>query len=100
MNACNSGATSPLWVGSTGWAGRFLTAGAGAFIGSLWQVRDGPARDFAASFYGDVKAGKTIGAAFQEARRYVGKNGDPTRLGYTLFGNTAATLVAHKGDRP
>ena len=100
MNACNSGAASPLWVGSTGWAGRFLAAGAGAFIGSLWQVRDGPARDFAASFYGDVKAGKTIGAAFQEARRHVGKNGDPTRLGYTLFGNTAATLVAHKGDSP
>jgi hypothetical protein len=98
MNACNSGAGSPLWVGSTGWAGRFLAAGAGAFLGSLWQVRDGPAKDFAAAFYGELCAGKSLGMAFQSARRDVGKDGDPTRLGYTLFGNAAATLALQRGD--
>lgn len=100
MNACNSGAGSPLWVGSTGWAGRFLAAGAGAFVGSLWQVRDGPAKDFAASFYGELSAGKALGAAFQAARKSVGKDGDPTRLGYTLFGNTAARLAQQAGAPP
>jgi|GEM_PF-2216448 Uncharacterized protein conserved in bacteria len=98
MNACNSSAGSPLWVGSTGWAGRFLAAGAGAFLGSLWQVRDGPAKDFAAAFYAQLCTGQTLGAAFQAARRDVAKGGDPTRLGYTLFGNAAATLAAVKGD--
>jgi len=98
MNACNSSAGSPLWVGSTGWAGRFLAAGAGAFLGSLWQVRDGPAKDFAAAFYGQLRAGQTLGTAFQSARRDVAKDGDPTRLGYTLFGNVAATLAAGSGD--
>lgn len=98
MNACNSGAGSPLWIGSTGWAGRFLAAGAGAFVGSLWQVRDGPAKDFAAAFYGELCAGKDLGMAFQAARRGVGKDGDPTRLGYTLFGNPGATLAVQRGD--
>lgn len=98
MNACNSGAASPLWVGSTGWAGRFLAAGAGAFVGSLWQVRDGPAKEFATSFYTQMRGGKTLGEAFQTARRHVGKDGDPTRLGYTLFGNAAATLALQSGE--
>jgi CHAT domain-containing protein len=93
MNACNSGAASPMWVGSTGWAGRFLSAGAGAFVGSLWQVRDKPAKDFAECFYDKLQAGEALGAAFQAARLAVFKPGDPTRLGYILFGHTAATLA-------
>lgn len=96
MNACNSGAGSPLWVGSTGWAGRFLAAGAGAFVGSLWQVRDAPAKEFAASFYQDLKQGKTLGDAFQAARAHVGQSGDPTRLGYTLFGRREARLAGRE----
>jgi CHAT domain-containing protein len=95
MNACNSGSASPLWVGSTGWAGRFLMAGASAFVGSLWQVRDGPALDFSTTFYRELKSGKTLGAAFQNARQQVNKPGDPTRLGYTMFGNPNATLAKH-----
>lgn len=96
MNACNSSAGSPLWVGSSGWAGRFLAAGAGAFIGSLWQVRDQSARDFAECFYTQLRDGATLGAAFQAARQVVAKPGDPSRLGYNLFGNPAATLVRQK----
>ena len=92
MNACNSGAASPLWVGSTSWAGRFLMAGAGAFIGSFWQVRDGPARDFAASFYTAARSGQTLGQAMRRARAEIRQSGDPTRLAYTFFGDADATL--------
>jgi hypothetical protein len=35
-----------------GWASRFLEAGAAAFIGSLWAVSDGTAREFAQELYG------------------------------------------------
>lgn len=100
MNACNSSATDLMWVGATGWAGRFLAAGAGAFVGSLWQVRDGQAKAFAACFYAHLTHGGTLGEAFAKARQAVGKEGDPTRLGYTLFGHPAATISLTREQMP
>ncbi len=93
MNACNSSATELMWVGATGWPGRFLSAGAGAFVGSMWQVRDGGAKDFAARFYGGLAKGQSLGQAFSRARQGATAQGDPTRLGYTMFGHPAATMT-------
>jgi CHAT domain len=93
MNACNSSATELMWVGATGWPGRFLSAGAGAFVGSMWQVRDGGAKEFAACFYGCLAKGQSLGEAFSQARQVVATKGDPTRLGYTMFGHPAATMT-------
>lgn len=96
MNACNSGNSAPLWVGSTSWAGRFLMAGAGAFVGSFWQVRDQPAGEFAASFYGALGTGEPLGRALRKARDDVRTTGDPTRLAYTLFGDPDARMAPHQ----
>jgi len=92
MNACNSSAAGLLWTGASGWAGRFLGAGAGAFVGSLWQVRDRRAREFAVAFYAQLAAGQPLGHAFRQARAAVAGEGDPTRLGYTLYGHPQAFL--------
>ena len=52
MNACRSAGLAPTYNRLDGWASKFLEAGAGAFIGSLWAVSDGTAREFAEEFYG------------------------------------------------
>lgn len=92
MNACNTSAAGLLWTGASGWAGRFLDAGAGAFVGSLWQVRDRRALQFAAAFYAQLATGQPLGHAFRQARAAVAGEGDPTRLGYTLYGHPQACL--------
>jgi hypothetical protein len=80
-----------------GWAGEFMGAGAGAFIGSLWPVRSAAAQTFAAEFYGAlVGERKTLGAASLKARQAIAADeGDPTWLAYTVYGNPSATVENH-----
>ena len=40
LNACRTDGQAPLYTTVEGWAASFLRAGAGAFIGSLWEVTD------------------------------------------------------------
>lgn len=51
LNACRSAGMAANYTWLAGWAKSFLTAGAGAFIGSLWEVRDNAASHFAEEFY-------------------------------------------------
>lgn len=93
LNACSSAAPTTLWTGSTSWASLFLEAGAGAFIGSLWLVRDETAHQFANAFHEAAKAGATLGRALQRARKEACNDpSDPTRFAYTLFGDPQAKL--------
>ena len=73
-------------------------AGAGAFIGSLWAVSDGAAREFAEEFYGQLRAGFPLGEAVNRARRVAAAQaGDPTWLAYTVYGNPRATVSDQQG---
>lgn len=92
LNACSSAATTQQWVGATSWASRFLDAGAGAFLGTLWQVRDTTASRFALTFYRATKEAKTLGEAFKAARAAIDSKGDPSRFAYTLYGDPDARL--------
>jgi hypothetical protein len=93
MNACRSAGLSATYNRLDGWASRFLEAGAGAFIGSLWAVSDGAAREFAEEFYGQLRAGFPLGEAVNRARRVAAAQaGDPTWLAYTVYGNPRATV--------
>lgn len=92
INACSSAAAAPQWVGATSWASRFNRAGAGAFVGSLWKVRDDSARVFALEFYRATKGGASLGEAFQSARSAIPAD-DPTRYAYALFGEPDAKLI-------
>jgi CHAT domain-containing protein len=51
INACRSLGESPSYNRLDGWADKFLQAGAAAFIGSMWAVSDGAAREFAQELY-------------------------------------------------
>ncbi len=94
INACGSDARTPVYTRLGGWADSFLNAGAGAFIGSLWEVRDTSSRTFATEFYSALAADKTIGESISAARAKLRSNdpSDPTWLAYTLWGDPAATV--------
>ena len=93
INACRSGGVSPSYHQLDGWARKFLEAGAAAFIGSLWAVRDTTARDFASELYGELRKGVALGPAVRQARlAAAGKAGDPTWLAYAVYGDPRATL--------
>lgn len=101
MNACRSAGTGEHYTEMTGWAQAFVQAGAGAFIGSLWEVRDATATDFAAAFYEAMFATPTPGAkqatlgeAVQHARAAIcNRAGDPTWLAYTVYGSPGAVAA-------
>lgn len=94
MNACRSDGMAANYTWLAGWAKSFLTAGAGAFIGSLWEVRDSSASQFAEEFYQALSCGISLGDAMKQARTAIqNEPGDPTWLAYTLYGNPMATLL-------
>jgi len=94
MNACTTSGTTELYTELASWADRFLSCGSGAFIGTLWEVRDSSARQFSEVFYSELLQGQTLGEAMQTARAklYAISPGDPTPLAYTLYGNPLARL--------
>jgi CHAT domain len=92
LNACQVGQSQMTLTGIGGWAGRFLKAGAGGFIGAYWSVYDRPAFDFAQAFYGHLLKGVPIGRAIREARLAARASGDPTWLAYTVFADPLATV--------
>ena len=65
----------------------FVRAGASAFVGSLWEVNDVLAAQFAIRFYTDLLQGATLGDAFHAARAHIRAldPANPTWLAYTLY---------------
>ena len=95
LNACRTDGQAPLYTTVEGWAASFLRAGAGAFIGSLWEVVDTSASTYAQEFYQAAIGGDTLGEAARRARDAIRDNpGDPTWLAYTFYGDPAATVNA------
>jgi hypothetical protein len=93
MNACRSAGVNPTYTGLDGWASKFLEAGAAAFVGSLWSVTDGTAREFATEFYSQLQAGLSLGQAMTRARQAAASQpDDPTWLAYTAYGDPRATM--------
>jgi Flp pilus assembly protein TadD len=94
INACRSAGLTARYNGLDSWASKFLEAGAAAFIGSLWAVSDGTAREFATELYGRLQAGSPLGKAVMRARQVTASQpGDPSWLAYTVYGNPRATIV-------
>ncbi len=94
MNACTSAGRAPLFTEMSSWADRYLYSGAGSFVGSLWEIRDQSAPEFAYAFYEKLFGGSTLGEAMSAGRSAISANnpGDPTRLAYTLYGNPLAKI--------
>ncbi len=87
LNACHTAEAGFSLTRMGGWAERFVRAGASAFIGSLWEVNDDLAAQFAIAFYNKLLAGHTLGEAFHAARLHIRTRDDanPTWLAYTLY---------------
>jgi hypothetical protein len=94
MNACRSAGLAPTYNRLDGWASKFLEAGAGAFVGSLWAVSDGAAREFAEELYGQLKIGISLGEALMNARAKAATHADdPTWLAYSAYGDPRAKVT-------
>jgi hypothetical protein len=95
INACRSAGQIPSYNQLDGWAESFMRAGAGAFIGTLWEVSDGAAREFAQELYRQLVAdGDPLGQAVMTARRAIAAQpGDPTWLAYAVYGDPRARIV-------
>jgi hypothetical protein len=99
VNACRTNGLDVQYTGLGGWAKTFLGIGAGAFIGTHWEVRDKSAQRFAETLYRAlVKEHKCFGEAFDCAREAIKNDGDPTWLAYTFYGNHRA--LVKKGASP
>ena len=94
FNGCRTAGEVAGLTQMNGWAEKFMGAGAGAFIGSLWAVRSSSAKLFAEQFYRAlVHDGRPLGVASLQARRAIAADqGDPTWLAYTVYGNPSASL--------
>ena len=92
INACSSATPTLTWASAEGWATRFLDAGAGCFVGTLWEIRDGSAATFADEFYRELGKRSPIGTAFGVARAAIKAENDPTWLAYTLYANPFASF--------
>jgi hypothetical protein len=93
LNACRTDGQAPLYTTVEGWAASFLQTGAGAFIGSLWEVTDTSASTYAQQFYQAALAGHTLGESARQARDAIRDNpADPTWLAYTLYADPTATV--------
>ncbi|MEU4159226.1 CHAT domain-containing protein [Actinoplanes sp. NPDC026670] len=93
VNACRSAGSIPHYTRMMGWAEQFLAAGAGAFVGTLWDVRTDRARTFAESFYQNLADGHCLGTAVLNSRRAAATADDPTWLAYTVYGDPQAMPV-------
>lgn len=90
LNACHTGQSGLSLTGVGGWAFQFVSARAGAFLGTLWPIRDSRSRDFARAFYSGFLGGLPLGEAVRAARQAIRSETDPTWLAYTVFGNPLA----------
>ncbi|MGA2291502.1 TCP-1/cpn60 chaperonin family protein [Bradyrhizobium sp.] len=95
MNACRSDDKPLRYTRIGGWANCFLAMGAGAFMGTLWEVRDETARKFAEALYEELLEGnKPFSIALRLARKKIRENApeDPTWLAYSFYGAGGAHL--------
>jgi hypothetical protein len=95
LNACGSAGDATVQTLFDHWAKEFIRRGAGAFIGSLWNIRSETANRFGVEVYKSIKDGEatTLGEAVDLARkRSVRDQADPTRLAYALYGKDNAPV--------
>lgn len=94
LNACETGRMGAVLTAWGGWPNVFLRAGAGAFVGSSWAVRDKPAAAFSTAFYNAMLDGKTLAEAASVARASSKALGDTSWLAFKVYGHPRAQRLA------
>jgi hypothetical protein len=90
LNACEAGRLGESLTAWGGWPSRIISAGAGAFIGASWPVRDVASNVFATAFYESLLDGKSLSEAASGARTAAAAIGDATWLSFKVFGDPHA----------
>ena len=91
VNMCRDAGELPEYTQMMGWAKQFMTAGAGAFIGTSWTVPSNSVRTFAEELYGALADGQPLGEAVHRARLRVREDSsDPSWLAYMAYGDPTA----------
>lgn len=99
VNACEAGRVregkKEQQAGSEAFAEMFLRMGIEAYLGTFWKVIDGDAATFAATVYGALAQGATIGKAVLDGRRQLCQK--PDWVNYLLYGNSEFQLRKSEG---
>ena len=97
FNACHTGQQEFSLTGIGGWAERFLSVGASAFIGTRWAVNDKNSFAFCSAFYSSFLNNQCMSTALRKARETAHtQNGDPTWLAYTAFAHPELSCLELK----
>ncbi|WP_160168397.1 CHAT domain-containing protein [Novipirellula maiorica] len=91
FNACEAGrvrgeSVSPQYE-SYSLAEMVLRSGVEAFIGTLWEVGDAAAADFAMGVYGGLTGGLTLRDAVTQSRKQLAENHQNDWANYILYGD-------------
>ncbi len=92
MNACSTGRQTIKYSRINGWATKFIDNGASVFIGTLWPVDETRAKDFAESFYNNLKEGIAIGEAVKTARMLSKRDHDVAHLAYVVYSQPSLVI--------
>jgi hypothetical protein len=94
LNACQVGTAGERLGRIAGFPGALLAGGASAFIGPLWEVDDGVARQVAEYFYEAVlNDGVELGEAMQALREALGAETSITPWAYVYYGHPRLKLT-------
>lgn len=99
LNGCETGRIGAMLTSWGGWPNVFLRAGAAAFVGSAWAVRDKPAAKFSTAFYNALLDGKTLAEAATEARSAAKQMGDVSWLAFKVYGHPRARRAVRDDSR-
>jgi len=92
FNSCFSGRAARDLTGETSWPKALIRHGAGGVIGTLWEVEDRSAFEFARQFYQAFLDGDCFGEAVQKARARVREIGSPCWLAFAAYGDPEARV--------
>lgn len=103
LNLCHTARPAFSLTRLGDWVERMVgDVGVSALVGTLWEVNDLSAAEFAVTFYTRLLAGDTVGRAFHLARLHVRDHGptNPAWLAYVLYADPNSTVYWGSEEAP